>query len=145
MTKEHLIPYKAGQSGNPGGRPKLDPAIKKFKETSYEDFVRALQKYGSMTKVEINADLKRPEASMFDLMFGNLVLQAAKGNAQSRQLLIDRLWGKLKDSDVHINIGKMDDKELIAMAHQAIKILSSEDDPLMIEAEVKKNDEADHK
>jgi len=96
--------WKKGKSGNPSGRPKEDPKIKAFKQTSYQEFVKALQKYGTMTAAELKEDLKRPDATMFELLFGGIVSAAAKGDSNARQLLIDRLWGKVKDGvDLNIN------------------------------------------
>lgn len=96
--------FKKGQSGNPTGRKKEDPKIRAFKQTSYQEFIKALQKYGAMTAAEIKEDLKRPDATMFEILFGGIVAAAAKGEPQARQLLIDRLWGKVKDGvDLNIN------------------------------------------
>ena len=103
---DQLNPYKfkKGQSGNKSGRPKEDPKIKAFKQTSYQEFVKALQKYGTMSLAELKEEMKRPDISMFELMFAQLVGSAAKGDYQSRQMLIDRLWGKVKDGvDLNIN------------------------------------------
>ncbi len=86
--------FKKGVSGNPGGRP-ASPIMKEFREITYKQFVESLQKYGDMTREELQADLKRPDATMFELMFGHIVAQAAKGDHYARNLLIDRLWGKI--------------------------------------------------
>lgn len=98
------VRFQKGKSGNPSGRPKLDPKVKAFKETTYKQFVEALQKYGAMTREQIAEDLKRPDATMFELMFGHIVASAAKGDQQARMLLIERLWGKVKEGlDLHVN------------------------------------------
>ncbi len=90
--------FKPGEVHNPGGKPKQDPAIKAFKETSYKDFIANLQKYGGMTEKEIAIELKRPDVTMFEKMFGNIVAGAANGDKDARAVLLDRLWGKVKDS-----------------------------------------------
>lgn len=123
-TRKNIEPFKfqKGQSGNPSGRPKTDPIIKKFKETTYKEFIETLQKYGTMTREEVNQDLKRPDATMFEVMFGNIVSQAAKGDKDARSLLIDRLWGKVKES-IDLNFNQMSDEELVMLGRIAIQQL----------------------
>lgn len=126
--------FKPGQSGNPRGAAAHDPLVKSFKKTSYQEFIIALQKYGTMTAQELRDDLARPEVTMFEKIFGKIVEQASEGDYVARQLLIDRLWGKLKDSDVNINMTSLSDLELIERAKEAIKFFSQQ--PVTIQGEV---------
>ncbi len=91
--------FKAGVSGNPGGRPKADPQIKVFKETTYKDFVTGLQKYGDMEKAELKKEVKRQDIRAFDLIFARVVDQATDGEKDARAVLMDRLWGKPKETE----------------------------------------------
>lgn len=120
---KYLKHFKKGQSGNPKGRPICDPMIKAFKQTSYEEFIKALQKYGAMTASEVKAELSRPDATMFEIMFGSIVSRAAKGDTNARQLLIDRLWGKVKDgvdlSVSHVEVTPSNVAELYEIARRA--------------------------
>lgn len=96
--------FQPGQSGNPSGKngASVDPAIKAFKETTYKDFINKLQKYGAFTRQEIANELQRPDATMFEIMFGQIVASAAKGDKDARAVLLDRLWGKVKEvHEVH--------------------------------------------
>lgn len=93
--------FKKGVSGNPGGRPKKNPVIEDFKKTSYEDFITQLQKYGSMSKDEMQYDITRKDATMFEIVFGRILIDAAKGERDARNCLLDRLWGKVKDRVEH--------------------------------------------
>lgn len=52
---ENLRPFKKGQSGNPGGRPKIPPEIKEMARALTEDALKAL---GSIVK-----DKKAPHAA----------------------------------------------------------------------------------
>lgn len=90
--------FEPGRSGNPGGRPALPAELKLFRTTTYKDFLSALQRYGQMSKTEIQAELHRADATMFEIMFANLVVSAAKGDKDARKELLERLWGKVKDS-----------------------------------------------
>ncbi len=89
--------FQKGQSGNPGGKQKADPVIQQFKQTSYKDFINQLQKYGTLSRTEMAVELQRPDATMFEIMFGQIVASAAKGDKDARQVLLERLWGKVKE------------------------------------------------
>ncbi len=91
--------FKPGQSGNPGGKKKQDPEIKQFRETTYKDFVTGLQKYGDMDKAQLKAEVRRPDIRAFDLIFARVVDQATDGEKDARAVLLDRLWGKPKETE----------------------------------------------
>jgi hypothetical protein len=93
--------FKKGVSGNPGGRKKINPLISEFKKTSYEDFITQLQKYGSLSKDEMQQDIARKDATMFEIIFGRIIIDAAKGEKDARNCLLERLWGKAKDKAEH--------------------------------------------
>jgi len=92
-----MAQFKKGSSGNLKGRPRMPKELLDFKKTSYQDFLTQLQKYGSMPKIHLIEDLKRPDTTMFELIFGNIVLSASRGDRDARRELLDRLWGKPKD------------------------------------------------
>ncbi len=89
--------FKKGKSGNEGGRPKKDPLVQALKDTTYKDFIQGLQKYGTLSRTEMAVELQRPDATMFEIMFGQIVASAAKGDRDARQVLLERLWGKVKE------------------------------------------------
>lgn len=122
MSKEKTQ-FKKGQSGNPSGRPKIDPLITAVKETSYKQFLEGLQKYGALSLKDMDLELKRPDATMFELMFGNIVASAAKGDKDARQVLLERLWGKVKDQVEYTNTSKMSTEELLKLSKEALRIL----------------------
>lgn len=113
--------FVKGQSGNPGGGKKLDPFVKEFKETSYKDFINQLQKYGKLTRLEMQADLQRPEATMFEIMFGQIVASAAKGDKDARQVLLERLWGKVKDSIEFKDMNEVEREKIRQMPMSELK------------------------
>lgn len=112
---------KGQPSANPTGRPKLPAELREFKQTSYEDFLNALQKYGNMTSEALVAEMKRPECTLFERMFGNMVAQAAAGDHDARKLLLDRVWGKPQEIDINIQVTQMGTPELLERARQTIK------------------------
>lgn len=90
-------PFKKGVSGNPGGRKKESPIVSQFRKTSYEDFINYLNKYGAMNQAEMKAEIERVDCTMFEKIFGRIIYQAAQGEKDGRQVLLERLWGKVKD------------------------------------------------
>ncbi len=89
--------FKPGHVGNPGGRPKLPPEIKAFKNLSYKQFLEALKEYSQMSKSEIAEILKDSSRKSFDIMVAKIVEQAMNGQGDGRSLLIERLWGKVPE------------------------------------------------
>jgi hypothetical protein len=81
--------------------------IRAVRECTYKEFIMALQKFGTMTEAQVKEDLSRPDVTMFEKMFGTIVAQAAKGDPASRSLLIERLWGKVKEG-VDINVSQVE-------------------------------------
>ena len=93
--------FKKGQSGNPAGSGLIykDPAIKAVRELTYQEFVGCIQRFGGMTRAELRAEMERPEATVFEVMFGKVLQQAMGGERASREYITDRLWGKPKEVD----------------------------------------------
>lgn len=90
-------PFQPGQSGNPGGIPKVAPFIKKFRRVSYEEFVDHLQTLGSMSRDEFYQAVTDPSQSMFQSMTAKLLEQAVRGDRYARTEILERLWGKVKE------------------------------------------------
>ena len=80
-----------------GGKPKVDPLVKAFKQITYKQFLDGLQKYGAFSREQMKNELARPDATMFELMFGNIVESASRGDKDARQVLLERLWGKVTE------------------------------------------------
>lgn len=88
--------FKPGISGNPGGRPKLPPHLKKVREFTADEIRRIISMYGRMEREELQAVVKNPATPMFDLMVAGIYAQAAKSGDYARAAwLVDRLVGKL--------------------------------------------------
>lgn len=100
MTRGPGRKFEKGNCANPGGRPKKDPMVREFQETSYKDFVSKLQQFGSMPKEELKEIVKDPQTTVFDLVFARILFDAAQGKADARQVLLDRLWGKVKEMEI---------------------------------------------
>ena len=107
------IRFQKGVSGNPGGKRKKDPTIKAFQETSYKDFINKLQEFGSMSPAQMKEIVQAPDAKMFDVIFGRILYDASQGKADARQILLERLWGKVKSQIELEHAGNIDFKEKV--------------------------------
>lgn len=102
--------FQPGQSGNPGGKRPMDPALKELKHLSYQDFLASLHRYGYMTASQTELEVNRPDLTHFERLSLNVVVTAANGDKDARNVLLERLWGKVKDT---IDIAHRDlDQEL---------------------------------
>ena len=79
-------PFKPGQSGNPSGRPKKLPKI--------DDLLQDILGSEEDSSSEAHAILK------------SLVTQAKKGNVKAAEILLDRAYGKAKQSIDHTTKGE---------------------------------------
>jgi dsRNA-specific ribonuclease len=102
--------FKAGQSGNPKGRPSVAPEIRQAKKITHDDFLNDLRKYGTMSRADLDAELLREDVSNFEALAATIVKDAVKGNKDARQVLLERLFGKVKDSLEINNTKDIDDK-----------------------------------
>lgn len=96
--------FKKGQSGNPSGRPKKYAQAVAMSMITYADYVELVLKCSQMSRPEIKTYLERPEATMFELIYGRQVLQAATGDKAARQELTERLFGKVKEVHENLNL-----------------------------------------
>lgn len=71
--------FKPGQSGNPAGRPKLDPPITSYLREILEQKI---------------SEKKKPETNK-ELIAQAIIMHAAKGNSGYLKELLERLEGKI--------------------------------------------------
>jgi hypothetical protein len=89
-------PYKKGQSGNPAGRPPLDPAVRKLKKITNGSVERVGYRVFRMSKAELQAWISAPERTALDLMIGSIAVETIKtGDHRKAMFLLDRICGKV--------------------------------------------------
>lgn len=129
--KENLKPFLPGQSGNPNGRPKIPEDIKKALKLNAFELTRVLNRYLYMNLSELQTDLRRPEATMLELMGGRMVAKAAKDSDTIRAtFILDRTIGKVVN---HIEIAipkptiltKLDGTQLV-LGHEEQAVIEAE-------------------
>ena len=99
MSKgKNLKPFKPGQTGNPGGRPKTPADLLKARSMNRVECQRILNKLIYMDDDEFNDFMSHPSTSKFDRVIGRLIMEAEKyGDPGRINFLLDRLIGKVKD------------------------------------------------
>lgn len=90
--KAHLAKYafKKGQSGNPGGRRKNEVSQDVGKATLYDMWHSTID--------QLVAIAKNPETKAGERMIAVAFLEANKGKVPALELLLDRIFGKVKSS-----------------------------------------------
>jgi hypothetical protein len=107
MSKEDLIPFKKGQSGNPNGRPRK--WISELKESGYKssevnDCILVML---SMTIEELADVYKNPKATILEKTVANALKRSLeKGSLYSLDTLLNRAVGKPKESVDHTTNGE---------------------------------------
>ena len=94
--------WKPGVSGNPGGKPKESKEVRAFKQSTYDDFIRKMNEFGHMTRDQLKQVIQDESTPVFDLVFGRILFDAQRGRQYAMNILIDRMWGKPKETTLDI-------------------------------------------
>jgi hypothetical protein len=119
MSKEHLIPYKPGQSGNPNGRPRKYVSLLKeqgYKIAEINDTIQAMM---SMDLEELKTVWDNPKATILEKTIAAAMRKSLeKGSLYSLETLLTRVYGKPKEqmdiqTDNRIEIVFVDGKTIL--------------------------------
>jgi hypothetical protein len=119
MSKEHLIPYKPGQSGNPNGRPRKYVSLLKeqgYKLAEINDTIQAMM---SMDLEELKTVWDNPKATILEKTIAAAMRKSLeKGSLYSLETLLTRVYGKPKEqmdiqTDNRIEIVFVDGKTIL--------------------------------
>jgi len=98
MSKEHLIPYVKGQSGNPNGRPrKYVTALKEqgYKLSEINDTIQVMM---SMDIEELKEVWDNPKTTILEKTIAGAMRKSIKnGSLYSLDTLLTRVYGKPKE------------------------------------------------
>jgi hypothetical protein len=95
-NEKNLKPFPKGKSGNPKGRPKM-PDVK-------DALARVLAE-------------EKDGLTALDFVFRALRLKATRGDVRAAEVLLDRAFGKSRQSvDVNVDLSQMSDDELARIA-----------------------------
>jgi hypothetical protein len=97
LPPEHTR-FKKGSSGNPGGRPKLSPELKKINELTVDELKRTIAKHFRMTMEELTDVLHDPNSITLDLVICSAIAKAIKeGDMGRAEYLFMRSLGKVTE------------------------------------------------
>lgn len=96
MGAEHLRPWKPGQSGNPGGMPRVPNHLRGIASLTQLEVVKVVSKYARMTRAELQVAAIDPNTPMLEVAIASVFAQSAKNGDYSRlSFLLDRAIGKV--------------------------------------------------
>ena len=103
MSREHLIPFEKGVSGNPNGRPRKYVSL--LKESGYKlsEINDTIQSMMAMDLDELKSVWDNPRATVLEKTIANAMKKSLeKGSLYSLETLLTRVYGKPKEQ-VDIN------------------------------------------
>ena len=119
MSKEHLIPFIKGQSGNPNGRPRKYVSLLKEQGYKLSEINDTIQVMMSMDMDELKTVWDNPKATILEKTIAVAMRKSLqKGSLYSLDTLLTRVYGKPKEqmdikSDNKIEVIFVDGKTIL--------------------------------
>lgn len=119
MSKEDLIPFVKGQSGNPSGRPRKYVTLLKEQGYKLSEINDTIQVMMSMEVEELKSVYDNPRATIMEkTIAGAMNKSLQKGSLYSLETLLTRVYGKPKEqmdivTDNRIEIVFVDGKTIL--------------------------------
>lgn len=104
MSKEHLIPFQKGVSGNPNGRPRKYVSLLKDSGYKLSEINDTIQSMMAMDLEELKQVWDNPKATILEKTIANAMKKSLeKGSLYSLETLLTRVYGKPKEQ-VDMNV-----------------------------------------
>ncbi len=105
--------WKKGQSGNPAGGKKHDPALKRLKNLTKTELIDIGNLVIKGNIVELKAIAKNPDATVIQTMLASVAVKIIeKGDMSALDVLLNRLVGKVKE-EIHASIDQANPPQII--------------------------------
>lgn len=89
--------FKAGNSGNPSGRPKLPEDVKAMLNLNQAEFVRNANEILSMSVAELDAVIGDQKQPVFKALIARIIKEGLMGGDHKKlEFFLDRIVGKPK-------------------------------------------------
>jgi hypothetical protein len=97
---EHLKPFVKGQSGNPGGMPRIPDHLRGIASLTQGEVTKIVSKYARMTCGELQAVGDSADTPVLEVAIASVFMQAIKHGDYTRlAFLLDRAIGKVAATD----------------------------------------------
>jgi len=96
------VPFKAGVSGNPAGRPKMPEDLKIAKKLSQARLEVMMNRLLQLTPKELTAEIHSGSLTCNEMLIAQIISKGITGGDQHRMgLLLSRLFGNVKEKVEH--------------------------------------------
>jgi hypothetical protein len=134
---KNLKPWQPGQSGNPGGRPKLPEVLRGIASLSQSEVCKLVSKYARMTRDELQQAIQAPSTPVLEMAIASIFAQSIKQGDYTRlSFLLDRAIGKVREVSP-------DDES--ADARTELRVLSTEELLRLVQATTQPSIDAEKK
>jgi hypothetical protein len=129
MSKQDLIPFVKGQSGNPYGRPKKYVSLLKENGYKLSEINDTIQIMMAMTIDELKSVYDNPEATMLEKTIANAMKKSLqKGSLYSIDTLLTRVYGKPRETIDTNNKTDLTGKIVVEIKNSNVALASRETD-----------------
>ncbi len=126
MSARNLKPFVKGQSGNPGGMPRVPDHLRNISSLSQHEVTKTVSKYARMTRAELAAAVASPDTPMLEIAIASVFAQSAKHGDYTRlAFLLDRAIGKVPTVEIAPDtvspLAALSDEELLSLVRREPK------------------------